>query len=415
MSPTNRILELSSLIGQQTAIINDFFEEHQLPTPSLEVGALERLPIPDDASDVKAAKAAVIEACSELKALLTGPRELLGFNWTSYASVKAILRFRLDLSFPVGEATSFDAMAKFSGLNAKIVRRLVRHAIFNHLFFREEKPGVVTHSALTAILARDEITRNSLTLKLDEFWPAAVKMTDAMETWLNSEDVNETGFSLAHSSGKGMYDTFRNDPARVSRFGLHFTKPDQSFDGLLENYPWAEKKTMVDVGGSWGNVAIEIAKKFPHMRCFVQDLPDVVAEGALRLPADLQERVEYVPHDCFSPQPIAADVYYFRSIFHNWADKYCIRILQALIPALQPGARVLIHEHIIPALEDLTEIEARKAINMDIGMHMLFNSQEREQDEWAELFRRADPRFRYVGARRPEGARRWMIEAEWKG
>lgn len=54
------------------------------------------------------------------------------------------------------------------------VRRVVRHAILNHRFFEEKTPSVITHSALTAVLAGDEMERNALVVKLDEFWPAGV-------------------------------------------------------------------------------------------------------------------------------------------------------------------------------------------------------------------------------------------------
>lgn len=47
-------------------------------------------------------------------------------------------------------------------------------------------------------------------------------------------------------------------------------------------------------------------------------------------------------------------------------------------------------------------------------MQQLLNAQKREMHEWPELFRRADPRFRYVGAKKPTGAMRWIIEAEWQ-
>lgn len=68
-------------------------------------------------------------------------------------------------------------MSTFSGLNVMNVRRIVRHAIINHHFFKEDTPGVITHSALTAALAGSEAMRNSLAVELDEFWPAAVKVT----------------------------------------------------------------------------------------------------------------------------------------------------------------------------------------------------------------------------------------------
>jgi hypothetical protein len=66
--------------------------------------------------------------------------------------------------------------------------------------------------------------------------------------------------------------------------------------------------------------------------------------------------------DFFTPQPITADVYYFRSIFHNWADKYCIRILQKLIPALKKGARIIIHERILPTINTLNTMDAKRAM-----------------------------------------------------
>lgn len=53
--------------------------------------------------------------------------------------------------------------------------------------------------------------------------------------------------------------------------------------------------------------------------------------------------------------------------------------------------------------------------NLDVGMLQLLNAQEREMHEWAELFRRADSRFRYLGARQPAGDTCWIMEAEWIG
>jgi hypothetical protein len=80
MSTLTRISYLSSLIAERTATINDFFVSHKLPAPSFEANALWSLPIPDDAGDIKTARAAVIEACAELQALLTGPKEFLNVN-----------------------------------------------------------------------------------------------------------------------------------------------------------------------------------------------------------------------------------------------------------------------------------------------------------------------------------------------
>jgi hypothetical protein len=39
-----------------------------------------------------------------------------------------------------------------------------------------------------------------------------------------------------------------------------------------------------------------------------------------------------------------ADVYYLRWILHDWSDKYCVKILKSLIPAMKQGARLFLSE-----------------------------------------------------------------------
>lgn len=54
-------------------------------------------------------------------------------------------------------------------------------------------------------------------------------------------------------------------------------------------------------------------------------------------------------HDFLTEQPVhGADVYFFRWILHNWSDKYCVKILKNLIPALKPGAKVVINDNVLP-------------------------------------------------------------------
>ena len=105
---------------------------------------------------------------------------------------------------------------------------------------------------------------------------------------------------------------------------------------------------MVDCRGSHGDASIAIARKHPSLHFIVQDLLHTI-ETHPPVPAALAERVTYMVHDLFEEQPVkGADVYFFRWIFHNWSDKYCIRILQNLVPALKAGARILINEWCLP-------------------------------------------------------------------
>ena len=142
---------------------------------------------------------------------------------------------------------------------------------------------------------------------------------------------------------------------------------------LVDNYPWSSigEGTVVDVrhlllessaglrdlkltrrfqiGGSNGFVSVRLAESFPSLRCIVQDFPSMIVSGAEHLPAELADRVTFTPHDFLTQQPVKnADVYFFRWVLHGWSDKYCVQILQNLIPALKPGARVVINDNVLP-------------------------------------------------------------------
>ena len=129
---------------------------------------------------------------------------------------------------------------------------------------------------------------------------------------------------------------------------------------ILNGYDWASLRegTVVDVGGSHGSLSIAIAQKFPLLRCIVQDRPEVVRMGQDSLPSDIQGRVDFMAHDFFREQPIKdADVYVLRWILHDWSDKYAALILKQLIPALKPGAKILVLEQVMPGPGELSKYQ----------------------------------------------------------
>ena len=112
---------------------------------------------------------------------------------------------------------------------------------------------------------------------------------------------------------------------------------------IVDNGPWASlppNGLVVDVGGSHGNCMVAIAKKYPSLRFIVQDLLSVI-QGHPTLTKALQNRVIFQKHDFSTEQLVKnADVYFFRLIFHNSPDKYCLQIMRSLVPALKPGGHV---------------------------------------------------------------------------
>lgn len=119
---------------------------------------------------------------------------------------------------------------------------------------------------------------------------------------------------------------------------------------LVQGYPWDKvgNGTVVDVGGSKGKISMLLAQQYPGLKCTVQDLPEMIADAAEKLPSDLQGRIEFQAYDFFTPQTKQADLYLFRNIFHNWSDSHAVKILKALTNALQPGAKIVINEYLLP-------------------------------------------------------------------
>ncbi|KAI0806484.1 S-adenosyl-L-methionine-dependent methyltransferase [Xylaria sp. FL0064] len=221
-------------------------------------------------------------------------------------------------------------------------------------------------------------------------------MVDAMEK-SSSESPNETGFCLANNTTKSIYEILAEDPERAMRFAAsmksfdHF--PGWAISQVPKLYDWASlgDARVVDVGGSQGHVAIELAKSFQSLTFLVQDMEMVVKDA--QVPEELDGRVEFMAHEIFAPQPVAADVYFFRLIFHNWGDKKALEILRAQIPAIKPGAMILIQDGIMPEPGHMPLWRERdvRAVNMNMGC--FFNSHERHMDEWKTLLAKADERF----------------------
>lgn len=108
-------------------------------------------------------------------------------------------------------------------------------------------------------------------------------------------------------------------------------------------------------------------------------------------------------------------MYLFRWVFHNWPDKYCIRILQTLVPALDKGSRVLVMDSVMPPVGGAPRALEREKRYMDLVMLANFNARDRPAEAYESLFAKADDRFEFLGIKSIEGSELSLIEASWRG
>ena len=142
---------------------------------------------------------------------------------------------------------------------------------------------------------------------------------------------------------------------------------------------------------------------------------DVIRASEEQRPADLADWVRYQVHDFMTEQPVrSADVYFFRAIFHNWSHKYALQILRNLVPALKPGAKIVMADYVIPTPGTVPKSQEAAMRTGIVSMNVLFNSADREMEEWTKLFEEADPGFDFNGGSQPLGSDLWVLEADWK-
>lgn len=116
------------------------------------------------------------------------------------------------------------------------------------------------------------------------------------------------------------------------------------------------------------------------------------------------------------PQPPTStgiDAFLLRAIFHNWSDKYAVRILRNLIPAMKPGAKVIVSDITIPEPGSAPPMFERPLRNGSLMMDVHFNACDRELADFARLFEEAG--FHFDGGHRPPGSKLHILEATWRG
>ncbi|KAL9106098.1 MAG: hypothetical protein Q9227_008843 [Pyrenula ochraceoflavens] len=391
METPSRIAALANTIQDHTTILEAHFKSCGF-TPSFGIHNPPSIQLPDD---VALSRNTVLEASDELQMLIQGPMGFLtSLHVSIYPTLQALYRFGFASSFPVEEETTFVEIANKVGLTESDTRRLLRIAM-THRIFKEPRKGVVAHTAISKAIAEKPLLRQFCGLVTEESWLGNSRVIDAIEKWPGSSEPDQTGISLATGTAKSYFQAIASDPVRAKRFddvmSLLHAGGGLERALLMDSYNWGavEHGLIVDVGGSTGEMCFDIARRYPKVRCINQDLPDVVARA--NVPEKLIGQVECMAHDFFTEQPVkGADIYVFRWIFHDWADKYCIKILRNLIPALKKGAKVVVGETCLP--EPNTE---------------------RDADDWARLFEEADSGFSFAGVTQNPRSRWALMEAVW--
>ncbi|KAF2192999.1 S-adenosyl-L-methionine-dependent methyltransferase [Zopfia rhizophila CBS 207.26] len=389
----------------------------------------------------------LLDTLMDMWYLTQGPSESV-FNYVhtcmpDAAALNILNYFDFWSAVPLEGSASYADISQRTSLPQDVVHRILQHATTLRIF-AETEPGKsssrIQHTSRSAALARSSGLRALVSTVLDDAGAPMMVMNEALQRYSRgkptlTQEMSESSFALLHSGGTfgkhgNSWELLENDGVgekqgwRQKNFVefMRYVKEIFHLEGVvLESHDWnAEgKATLVDVGGSAGHDAVVLARNFPDLTITVQDLPKVRPVFKANLPTDLKSRVAFMEHDFFQPQPVQADIYIFKMILHDWPDHDAVKILQALVPALKPGARVILFEYIGNQGDSEGPPLPRSIQQMgtatDLRLMALFNGKERPVDAWRHIFRAADQRFEIAGIKANPQNFFAVIEAVWRG
>jgi len=377
---------------------------------------------------------ALFEATQELQtSLLTAPKllEQHQIRCECLACLKWLISFKIFNHVPadLSPITYTDLAAK-ANVPVRRLQSVVRMVMTDGIFF-EPSPTQIAHTQLSASFAADGALIDWAFVIYNYQALAAYQFTEATVKWPNSVAKNETAFNLTFNTDLTFFEYLEAHPDMNKAFSGYMRALQRSGSGsaqhIVNGFDWASlgEANIVDVGGSTAHASIALASAFPDLQFTIQDLPEVVSEGKAKLSqlasASVASRINFSVHNFLKPQPNGPkpDIFFLRRILHNWPDHQAREILNHLAVALRdsgnPRARILVMDSILPLPGTLPRFQDAYLRVRDLTMTQLFNSRERELEEWKDLFSSTEPKLELREWKEPPGSNMAVMEVALVG
>lgn len=277
----------------------------------------------------------------------------------------------------------------------------------------------ISHSRTSALIATNTSFYDWARWLTNYSVPSAYHFADATQKWGPTEKKTETAFNIAMNVEVPFFGYLKENAKMNSMFSSYMrnvaSSEATSFKHMIFGFDWgslAPGAKVIDLGGSGGHGSRALASAFPELNFIVQDLPDTIDNAKLALTSEdvYENRVNFMPHDFFTPQPVIdGDVYFLRMILHDWPDETAITILTHLRDALKkPGARIVVMDTILPQPGTVSLLQERQLRVRDLTMMQVFNAKEREYETWKELIEKVG--LRIIKVQQPEGSNMGLLE-----
>ncbi|GAA6061649.1 hypothetical protein JCM10212_002526 [Sporobolomyces blumeae] len=356
----------------------------------------------------------------QMQALVEGPMWTLsnGFKYHLPSALRVAIETHVEEQLREAEKPlSATDLAKPTGTDPDKLARCLRLLAANHIFV-EVEPGVFDRNLCSSVLDKrmkvDDMVKTPddmyssgggiaalISHCADEAMKSSAHIPEALVRGQSASSAKKdaTPWQLAFGC-EGDPFTFFAQPGnewRVKRFASAMAAARLGFSpdiGTSSRPRRTDGAKVVDVGGGVGHLTLILAEAIPSLKFVVQDRREVIEKDAPHFwetstTPDVRSRVEVVPHDFFTPNPIkGADVYFMRAIVHDWPDAEAIKILSHLAEAASSSSRLVVVETTYESLSPQAPPMTSMPYYLDIQM-MLFDARERTEEQYAELGRKA--------------------------
>lgn len=157
------------------------------------------------------------------------------------------------------------------------------------------------------------------------------------------------------STAKGAFAELYKDAARTEQFveGMAGSLVHNAV-ALAEKYDFSRYRTLCDIGGSSGVLAIALARRHPHLKIVTTDLPQVTPHAQRKVDkAGLGDRITVQPLDFLKEDFPKVDVITMTQVLHDWNLKHKTHLIKSAYEALPSGGALI-------AVETLIDDDRRK-------------------------------------------------------
>lgn len=180
---------------------------------------------------------------------------------------------------------------------------------------------------------------------------------------------------------KPVFQYFKENPSAASQFNAAMkSKSNAVIASLLKIYDFSNFSKLYDIGGGQGHFAYAILNHYPQLSATIFELPEVIESAKTKIPSPLESRCSFVSGNFFNEIPSMGDIYFLKSIIHDWSDSEALKILKNCHKAMPNHARLLIIEPILlgPNTPDYAK-------SMDLLMMTITGGRERSLEEMQNL------------------------------